>query len=188
MKFSSLDEIKKSVISCTKCTLCKTRNKAVPGKGASSSKIMFVGEAPGRNEDKVGEPFVGIAGQRLTLALEFAGITRDSVYITNVAKCRPPNNRVPTREEKEACSHYLESEIAVIQPKIICIMGNTAFTSLLGRKEILKNRGKIIEQNGRRYFVTIHPAATIYNQNLIEVLKADLKNLANILKEIDKEK
>lgn len=151
----------------------------------SNSKVMFVGEAPGRNEDRYGEPFVGIAGQKLSLALEYAGFTRESVYITNVVKCRPPNNRVPTKEEKEACAQYLESEIAIIQPKVICIMGNTAFASLLGGKEITKNRGKIIQQNGKTYFLTIHPAATIYNQELIEVLKVDLKKLADIVREIE---
>ncbi len=184
MEFSSLDEIKNEVKSCTKCVLCKTRTNAVPGKGSQNSTIMFVGEAPGRSEDRQGEPFVGIAGQKLSLALEYAGFTRDSVYITNVAKCRPPNNRVPTKEEKEACSNYLESEIKILKPKIICIMGNTSFASLLGGKEITKNRGKIIRKDGKTYFLTIHPAATIYNQELIEVLKTDLKKLSELIHEV----
>ena len=184
MEFPSLDEVRNAVTSCTKCNLCMTRTNAVPGKGSQNSVVMFVGEAPGRSEDKQGEPFVGFAGQKLSLALEYAGFTRDSVYITNVAKCRPPNNRVPTKEEKEACSNYLESEIAIIKPKIICIMGNTAFASLLGGKEITKNRGKMIHQDGKSYFLTIHPAATIYNQELIEVLKADLKKLSELVHEV----
>jgi DNA polymerase len=97
----------------------------VPGKGNFQSDVIFVGEAPGRNEDKNGEPFVGIAGQRLDLALKDAGISRESIYITNVVKCRPPNNRVPTISERNACDNYLQKEISIIKPKIICILGNT---------------------------------------------------------------
>lgn len=179
--YSSIKQIRDEVYSCTKCNLCKTRINSVPGKGNENSIVMFIGEAPGRNEDQKGEPFVGAAGQKLSLALEYAGLSRKAVYITNVVKCRPPNNRVPTDEEKKLCYKYLESEINIINPKIICIMGNTAYMSLLGGKEITKNRGKVIEKDGRSYFLTIHPAATIYNQELIEVLKNDMKVLAQLI-------
>ena len=145
------------------------------------SKVIFVGEAPGRSEDKHGEPFVGSAGKKLSLALESAGISRDSVYITNVVKCRPPNNRVPTNEERKKCSDYLELEISLIKPKIICVMGNTAFKSLLDGDSITKHRGKIIRKDDLDYFVTIHPAATIYNQELFPILKEDMKKLFKII-------
>ena len=126
-----LQEIKQQVIECTKCELSKTRNNSVAGKGNFKSDVIFVGEAPGKNEDLKGEPFIGIAGKKLSLALESAGITRDEVYITNIVKCRPPNNRVPTTNERETCKDYLKKEIEIIKPKIICILGNTAFGSLL---------------------------------------------------------
>ena len=183
MKLESLEEIKNQVVTCTKCELCKTRKKAVPGKGNKKSKIIFIGEAPGRSEDIAGEPFVGAAGKKLSEALEWAGVSRESVYITNVVKCRPPNNRVPTLEEKVSCRNYLESEIAIIQPEIICIMGNTAFQSILGGNNITKERGKFVKKDGKLFFLTVHPAAVIYNHELWELLKKDIKKLVISLKE-----
>src|SRR3989338_8250673 len=144
---SELEIIRQKVTECTKCELSKTRTNAVPGKGNFQSDVIFVGEAPGRNEDKNGEPFVVIAGQRLNLALDNAGVLiesiyitnvvmyidslntpalsnagvlRESIYITNVVKCRPPNNRVPTISERNTCQDYLQKEISIIKPKIIC--------------------------------------------------------------------
>lgn len=181
---SELDIIRQKVTECTKCELSKTRTNAVPGKGNFQSDVIFVGEAPGRNEDKNGEPFVGIAGQRLNLALDNAGVLRESIYITNVVKCRPPNNRVPTISERNTCQDYLQKEISIIKPKIICILGNTAFNSILGGSEITKYRGKIIKKDKQFYFLTIHPAATIYNQELITVLKEDIAKLFDLIREL----
>ena len=179
-----LETIKQNVINCTKCDLCKTRTNSVPGKGNFQSDVIFVGEAPGRNEDKDGEPFVGIAGKKLSIALDEAGISRESVYITNVVKCRPPKNRVPNTDERNTCQEYLKQEISIIKPKIICILGNTAFSSILGGSEITKFRGKIVRKNNQLYFLTIHPAATIYNQELIDVLKKDIIKLFENIREI----
>ena len=181
---SELEIIRQKVTECTKCELSKTRTNAVPGKGNFQSDVIFVGEAPGRNEDKNGEPFVGIAGQRLNLALDNAGVLRESIYITNVVKCRPPNNRVPTISERNTCQDYLQKEISIIKPKIICILGNTAFNSILGGSEITKYRGKIIKKDKQFYFLTIHPAATIYNQELITVLKEDITKLFDLIREL----
>lgn len=181
---SELEIIRQKVTECTKCELSKTRTNAVPGKGNFQSDVIFVGEAPGRNEDKNGEPFVGIAGQRLNLALDNAGVLRESIYITNVVKCRPPNNRVPTISERNTCQDYLQKEISIIKPKIICILGNTAFNSILGGSEITKYRGKIIKKDRQFYFLTIHPAATIYNQELITVLKEDIAKLFDLIREL----
>ena len=183
-----LKKIKKQVTQCTKCELSKTRNNSVPGKGNFKSDVIFVGEAPGKNEDMKGEPFIGIAGKKLSIALENAGITRDDVYITNIVKCRPPKNRVPTTNERDTCQNYLKKEIEIIKPKIICILGNTAFNSLLDGKEIIKFRGKIVRKNNQLYFLTIHPAATIYNQKLISVLKKDMKKLFKLIEEIKNKK
>lgn len=162
---------------CTRCDLCKTRTNAVPGKGNLKSDVIFVGEAPGRNEDRNGEPFVGAAGKILSAALEQIGVERDSVYITNVVKCRPPDNRVPSTVEKSTCKDYLNQEIAIIGPKIICILGNTAFNSILGGSEITKHRGKIVRKGHQLYFLTVHPAAAIYNQELVNVLNGDIAKL-----------
>ena len=177
----NLLEIKNNVVQCTKCDLCKTRINAVPGKGSASSKIMFIGEAPGRTEDARGEPFVGAAGKKLSDALAKNGINRDSVYITNVVKCRPPNNRVPLDFERESCRPYLDAEIAALNPEIVCILGNTASNSVLGYGEITKNHGKIIEKDGIRYFLTFHPAAIIYNQELAATFDADIATLAKLV-------
>jgi len=183
-----LEAIKQNVIKCTKCELCKTRTNAVPGKGNFQSDVIFVGEAPGRNEDKNGEPFVGVAGKKLSIALEEASISRDEVYITNIVKCRPPNNRVPKTSERNTCQEYLKQEISIIKPKIICILGNTAFNSILGGSEITKFRGKVVRKDNQLYFLTIHPAATIYNQKLIDVLKSDIVKLFDLIRELKNNK
>lgn len=183
-----LQEIKQQVIECTKCELSKTRNNSVAGKGNFKSDVIFVGEAPGKNEDLKGEPFIGIAGKKLSTALESVGITRDEVYITNIVKCRPPNNRVPTTNERDTCKDYLKKEIEIIKPKIICILGNTAFGSLLDGKEITKYRGKIVRKDNQLYFLTVHPAATIYNQKLVDVLKNDIEKLFKLIKELNHNK
>ncbi len=183
-----LEIIKQKVIKCTNCELCKTRTNSVPGKGNFHSNVIFVGEAPGKNEDKHGEPFIGIAGKKLSMALEGAGVSREDVYITNIVKCRPPKNRVPTVIERETCQEYLKQEIAIIKPKIICILGNTAFNSLLGGSEITKFRGKIVKKDNQLYFLSIHPAATIYNQELITVLKKDIKKLFNLIVKLENNK
>ncbi len=183
-----LETIKQNVIKCTKCDLCKTRTNAVPGKGNFQSDVIFVGEAPGRNEDKNGEPFIGVAGKKLSIALDEAGISRDDVYITNIVKCRPPNNRVPKTSERETCQEYLKQEISIIKPEIICILGNTAFNSILGGSEITKFRGKVVRKDNLLYFLTIHPAATIYNQKLIDVLKSDIVKLFELIRELKNNK
>jgi len=183
-----LDIVKQKVIKCKKCELYKTRDNAVPGKGNFKSDVIFVGEAPGKNEDKHGEPFIGIAGKKLNSALEMAGVSRDNVYITNIVKCRPPNNRVPKTDERNRCQEYLKEEIAIIKPKIICVLGNTAFNSVLGGSEITKFRGKVIRKNNQLYFITIHPAATIYNQKLIDVLNEDIAALFELIKELKNNK
>jgi uracil-DNA glycosylase len=184
----SLEKIASEVIGCPLCKLSRSRRNAVPGDGQLSSKIMFVGEAPGKNEDEQGKPFVGAAGMILNQALEKAGIKRAEVFITNVVKCRPPGNRVPENEERSICRQYLDRQISLIAPKIICILGSTAYSSILGGKSITKNRGKIMERNGQKYFLTIHPAAAIYNKNLRSVLNNDLFLLSKEIKKMEYDK
>ncbi|HJU13619.1 MAG TPA: uracil-DNA glycosylase [Candidatus Nitrosotalea sp.] len=179
-----IESVRNSVIACTNCDLSKTRTNAVPGLGKIDTDVIFIGEAPGRNEDIQGAPFVGTAGKILTEALEYAGFVRSDVYITNVVKCRPPDNRRPNIQEIKSCSTYLQRELALIRPRIICILGNTAYGTLLAGSEITKNRGKVIKKDGQLYFVTVHPAAAIYNPSLGQVLKDDLKSMHEILNKI----
>jgi DNA polymerase len=174
----SLEKVAANVRGCPLCKLSRSRKNAVPGEGQLSAKIMFIGEAPGRSEDEKGRPFVGAAGRILDELLKKAGIERSQVFITNIVKCRPPNNRVPKEDELTACRPYLDRQIALIKPKVICILGRTAYSSLLGGSSITANRGKIVERAGQKYFLTFHPAAVIYNKDLLSALEADLKKLA----------
>ncbi len=174
----SLEKVADEVRGCPLCKLARTRKNAVPGEGQLSAKIMFIGEAPGRSEDEKGRPFVGAAGKILDDLLQKAGIDRSQVYITNVVKCRPPSNRVPEDDEVAACRPYLERQIELIHPRVICVLGRTAYASVLGGGSITANRGKIVEKSGQRYFLTIHPAAAIYRKSLVSTLESDLKKLA----------
>lgn len=175
-----LGEVRDRVVSCTACPLCSTRRNAVPGRGTGRSGIVLVGEAPGRSEDMSGRPFVGAAGRILSSALGRAGIKEEDCYITNVVKCRPPGNRVPRQAEREACRLYLDAELEALDPKIVCVMGNTAFESLLGGSGITKARGSRMELGGRAYFASLHPAAVIYNRSLEPVLYRDMERLAEL--------
>ncbi len=182
----SLESIKNKVIHCILCNLSETRKNAVPGSGSLSKKLILIGEAPGKNEDETGIPFVGGAGKILDQALVNAGIARKDTYITNVVKCRPPNNRIPNEEEIRICTdHYLKKEIRIISPKVICILGATALKSLLGLEYMTHHRGKIINRQPLKYFITYHPAATIYNNKLKQVFFDDIKVLAGIVNNED---
>lgn len=181
-RVDTLESISKRVVKCVLCDLSKSRLNAVPGNGNSNTKVVFVGEAPGKNEDEKGVPFVGSAGKVLDKALEEAGFDRQEVYITNVVKCRPPNNRVPNELEINTCtSAYLKVELQTISPKIVCILGATALKSLLGLEHMTSCRGKIILRHPFRYFVTYHPAATIYNNKLKETFYSDIQKLFNLV-------
>ena len=180
----SLEKIATEVVGCSLCKLSRSRKNAVPGDGQTSAKIIFIGEAPGKNEDEKGRAFIGVAGRILDEALQKAGIERSQVFITNIVKCRPPGNRIPEDDERAACRPYLDRQISLIAPRIICILGAFAYSSILGGKSITQNRGKIITRKGQKYFITIHPAATIYNKNLRHVLENDLSSLSQEIKKM----
>jgi uracil-DNA glycosylase family 4 len=186
MKSDSLEKIASEVLGCPLCKLSRTRKNAVPGEGQVSAKLMFIGEAPGKNEDLKGRPFVGAAGRILDEAIKKAGLERSEVFITNVVKCRPPGNRVPEEEERLACRPYLQRQILLLSPKIICILGSTAYTSILGGKSITASRGKIIMQKGQQYFLTVHPAAAIYNRRLQDTFENDILKLSEEFKKLEK--
>jgi uracil-DNA glycosylase len=174
-----IDQVRFSIVNCSLCKLHKTRMNAVPGEGNFNAKIMLVGEAPGKKEDELGKPFVGMAGKILDQVLDKAGIDRSKIFITNVVKCRPPGNRIPDEEETTACiTNHLQRQISIIRPRVICVLGRTALESLLGMKSILANRGKTVFRNNIKYFLTIHPAATIYNVKLRSYLEKDMTTLA----------
>lgn len=177
------DKISFEISKCTACDLHKTRIKPVPGEGNLSPKIMLVGEGPGANEDKQGKPFVGDAGKILEKLLASIGLTRSDVFIGNTVKCRPPGNRTPTSNEIETCKPFLVSQIALLTPKIIVILGNAALISLLGiGYSISKVRGKMLEKEGISYFPTFHPAAALYRREVLDVIQTDFQTLQQIIK------
>jgi uracil-DNA glycosylase len=175
-----LEKLSLKVQVCTLCKLSRTRNNSVAGEGSSSPKVMFVGEAPGNREDSEGRPFVGYAGRILDSALNKAGIKRSEIFITNVVKCRPPNNRRPQKDEILACRRYLDKQISLLSPKIICILGSTAYRSILGGKSIIADRGKIVKKEGKKFFMTVHPASVRYNKILYSALENDMLTLAKM--------
>jgi uracil-DNA glycosylase family 4 len=177
---SDIEQINREVIECTKCELHKERKNAVPGDGNFRAKIMFIGEAPGRDEDLQGRPFVGAAGKLLTQLLLSIGLKREDIYITNIVKCRPPENRQPRVSEIATCSHYLDRQIEIINPRLLCPMGNTALKFLLGKNASISGlHGRLAEKReGRVVFPLYHPAAALYTGKLISIMKEDFKGLA----------
>ncbi len=180
----TLHTIEQEVRVCTLCRLALYRSNAVAGEGFSYATLMLIGEAPGANEDALGRPFVGLAGKVLDQALIYAGLRRDSIFITNVVKCRPPNNRKPRRDEIDVCMNYLRRQIKVVRPKILCLLGQTAHDAIVGGR-FKDHRGKfvikVIEDIKCICFTTYHPAAAIYNSRLRSILIQDIKNVARLL-------
>lgn len=163
---TTLDELNTQICTCTKCALGHTRTKFVFGVGNPNATLMLIGEAPGADEDAQGEPFVGRAGQLLNKILEAIHFKRSDVYICNILKCRPPNNRKPTPEESELCKPYLKKQIDLIKPKVILCLGLTAAENLLGTSESMsKLRGRVMQYEGVPVMVTYHPAALLRNPN-----------------------
>ena len=178
----SVSKVSGEVTVCGKCRLAETRKNAVPGEGSESTKVMFVGEAPGEQEDVQGRPFVGAAGKLLTELLASLGLRRTDVYITNVVKCRPPNNRPPRKDERNACRPYLDRQILLISPRIICPMGNSAIHSLIEtEKTVTDLHGVPFEVGKVTYFPMYHPAAALYTFQLRKTLEEDFKKLKALL-------
>lgn len=184
-----LNEVGGEARACQKCGLCKTRTQAVPGVGSAASGIVFVGEAPGADEDAQGEPFVGRAGQLLTAMIQAMDdkrlipgvkLDRSTVYIANVLKCRPPENRNPLPHEIEQCSPYLKRQLEALQPRIICCLGKFAAELLVGVKSpsLGAMRGKTYRYRGAKLIVTYHPAALLRNPNWKKPAWEDLQRLA----------
>ena len=175
-----------AVAGCTRCALAKGRTQVVFGAGAADADLMFVGEAPGFHEDKQGVPFVGAAGQLLGKLLAGIGLTRDDVYIANVLKCRPPGNRDPQPEEIASCESYLFRQIALIQPKVICTLGNFATKLLSGKPDgITRVHGReqevVLGGTHVALYPIFHPAAALYTPRMLDVLQADFQRLPELI-------
>ena len=164
--FDNWEELENSIINCNKCKLCNNRTNIVFGCGNKNADIMFIGEGPGADEDLQGIPFVGKAGKLMNMAFEGIGIKREDVYIANIVKCRPPQNRVPEQDEADGCLNYLRNQVILVKPKIIVLLGSTALKNILGKElSITACRGKWIEKKGIFYLPTWHPAALLRDEN-----------------------
>ncbi len=184
--FKNWEQLEESIKDCSKCKLCQKRQNIVFGVGNKNAKIMFIGEGPGGDEDRIGEPFVGRAGQLMDLAFQTVGIKREDVYIANIVKCRPPGNRDPEQDEVQACINYLRNQVILVKPKIIVLLGRIALINIMGQEyKISTARGNWIEKKGIKYMPTWHPAALLRDENK----KIDfIKDLQEVLKGVKDER
>ena len=181
--FEKWEELEEAIKGCNKCKLCRNRQNIVFGVGNKNAKIMFIGEGPGADEDRQGEPFVGRAGKLMDMAFDGIGIKREDVYIANIVKCRPPMNRDPEEDEVVACLNYLRNQVILIKPKIIVLLGRISLQNILGKDyKITTSRGKWIEKKGIKYLPTWHPAALLRD----ETKKIDfIRDLRLVVKEVE---
>jgi len=178
----TLDDIRADLGECTRCRLHKTRNKIVFGVGNSKAELVFVGEGPGHDEDVQGEPFVGRAGKLLTQMIEAMSLRREDVYICNVVKCRPPENRLPEKDEIATCSPFLLRQLAAIEPKVICCLGACAAQTMLATTQgISKFRGEWFDFRGSKLIATYHPAYLLRNPPAKSEVWKDLQKVMAVL-------
>jgi len=187
-----LNEVAKDVSNCSKCQLCNGRTNTVPGSGHPHAKILFIGEGPGKDEDLQGKPFVGAAGKLLSKLLESIGLSRDDVFITNVVKCRPPENRDPFPEEVDACYSYLSRQLKAIKPLLIVTLGRHSMARFLPDLKISQVHGqpkvyKGIWQKLQVYLPLYHPAFALYDPKNHSVLEEDFKKIPLILKKLEQQ-
>ncbi len=180
---TEFDDLVRRIRSCTLCTLSQKRTQAVPGDGSRTADIMFIGEGPGFYEDRDGRPFVGQAGRLLDELLASIDLDRESVYITNMIKCRAPNNRDPLPGEIQSCGPYLDEQIALIAPRIIVTLGRYSFGKFFPSQTISKARGRPQGWNGMVIYPIYHPAAALHNPRLRPALEQDFQNLRSLLEE-----
>ena len=174
----TLDSIAEEVRACRLCPLAQGRTFAVPGEGPTRARVVLVGEAPGREEDLSGKPFVGRGGRLLDSVLESAGIPRKDVFITNVVKCRPPKNRPPTHRESETCVEaHLRRQVKAIGPELVVVLGRTAARALLGADSLGEVRVKVVSRGRTKFLSTYHPAAVLRNPRLKSTLERDFRKI-----------
>lgn len=185
----ALAVVHEHILACTACPLHLRRTQAVPGTGPAWARIMAVGEGPGETEDRLGKPFVGAAGNVLTRLLQSIGLDREDIYITNVVKCRPPGNRDPEPAEAEACAHFLDAQIEIIQPDLILILGRHSLARLLpGAGGITHLHGRRMIRGQRIYVPLYHPAAALYNAGLMRTLEEDMLKVRQYLDDAGRER
>ncbi|MEM5853525.1 MAG: uracil-DNA glycosylase [Candidatus Aenigmatarchaeota archaeon] len=177
-----LEEIAEEVKRCKKCDLWKFRKKAVPGEGSPKAKIVFIGQNPGRNEDILGKPFVGLAGKFLDKLLASIGLKREEVFITGVVKCHTPKNRKPSKFEIENCKSYTFEQIQVIKPEIVVLLGDVAREAFNFGRRISEIHGKVLKKDGRIYFFTFHPAAAMRFPKIRKLMEEDFLKLKRLIK------
>ena len=183
---TSWPTLAQEALSCEKCKLCQTRTNVVLGEGDVHASLMFIGEGPGQQEDLSGRPFVGAAGQLLDKMLAAIGMTREQVYICNIVKCRPPQNRVPEPDERAACMDYLRQQVALVRPKVIVCLGSTPTRALLGdHMRITRDRGVWQLKKGVWFMPTYHPAALLRDESKKREAWHDLKLVMEKLKELE---
>ncbi len=182
---SSLSELNKEIAGCRQCEIAKFRTRVVPGEGSENAEILFIGEAPGFHEDQQGRPFVGPAGQFLDKLLASIGLKRQQVYIANVIKCRPPNNREPLPGEIQNCSKFLEKQIELVRPKMVVTLGRYSMLKFFPGKSISKIHGTGQKRDGVVYFAMYHPAAALHQQSLRETIEADMLKIPQYLVETE---
>jgi uracil-DNA glycosylase len=180
---SALSELNQQIALCRKCDIAKLRTKVVPGEGAENAAIMFIGEAPGWHEDQQGRPFVGQAGQFLERLLASINLKREQVFIANVIKCRPPDNRDPLPTEIQNCRPWLDSQIELIKPKMIVTLGRYSMARYFPGKTISKIHGTTQKKDGIIYFAMYHPAAALHQQSLRKDIESDMLKIPNLLAE-----
>ncbi|HLD74211.1 MAG TPA: uracil-DNA glycosylase [Bdellovibrionota bacterium] len=186
---NALPALEKMVSTCVKCKLSQGRTQTVFGTGNTKADIMFVGEGPGRDEDLQGKPFVGRAGQLLTKIIQAMGFERSDVYIANIVKCRPPNNRGPLPDEVESCTPYLLKQIELIKPKIIVALGSYAARFLLKTETpISKLRGEFFDFHGAKLLPTFHPAFLLRNPNMKRPVWEDMQKVIKYCKDLKEKK
>jgi uracil-DNA glycosylase family 4 len=181
-----LQEVATEVSTCTKCKLCRGRTKAVPGEGNAHARILFIGEGPGYHEDKQGRPFVGPAGQFLDELLASINLKRPDVFITNVVKCRPPNNRDPEPDEIAACNNYLDRQIAAIQPQVIVTLGRFSMAKFFGNSKITTIHGRAQKKDGYICIAMYHPAAGLHRAELKDIIREDFKKIPIVVAEAER--
>jgi len=181
-KTELLEQIDKAIRSCRQCRLYRTRTSTVPGEGDPNAKIAFVGEAPGYNEDRQGRPFVGRAGELLDELLRSIGLSRGEVWIGNIIKCRPPDNRDPMVDEVRACKPYLEEQLRAIKPKLVVPLGRVAAAQFLKEARISKARGTPKRVGNFIVYPVFHPAAALRSVSVLRILKEDFLRIPEILK------
>jgi uracil-DNA glycosylase family 4 len=170
---------------CQRCPLARTRTRAVPGEGPPDARIMFVGEAPGYHEDQQGRPFVGAAGMLLEEALRLIGLTRRDVYITNVLKCRPPNNRDPQPEEITACADYLDRQLVLVRPRLVVTLGRYSMARFFPPRSMRELHGRTTRHGALTAYALYHPAAALRDPRLKQVFLDDFRRIPQVLAEAE---